>query len=140
MPFVFADCQNGDMLSGKEIAKAYLNALEKADLDSVLALFAPGGQVVSPLYGPKPVRDFYTELFEDTQRSCLTHLQTFEADQPPQLCLFFHYRWTLANGKEVDFEVVDVITLHAEGKISELKIIYDTRKSRAGWDQLQKPG
>jgi len=126
------------MTSLKKIATAYLESLEKADLEGVLALFAVDGQVISPLYGAKPAREFYSRLFEDTQQSKLTHLQTFEAMDPPQLCLFFHYGWTLAHGKEVDFEVVDVITLDEEKKISELKIIYDTQRSLEDWARLQK--
>jgi steroid delta-isomerase len=41
------------------LVERYLAALEAADLDAVLALFAPDATVVSPLYGTHPAREFY---------------------------------------------------------------------------------
>jgi hypothetical protein len=38
---------------------AYLSSLERADAEAVLALFAPGAMVHSPLYGPRPATKFY---------------------------------------------------------------------------------
>jgi hypothetical protein len=46
-----------------QLARTYLDALGRADLDTMLSLFAADGQVHSPLYGPRPAASFFPELF-----------------------------------------------------------------------------
>ena len=61
-------------MTATELVSAYLSALERADVEAVLELFAPGATVHSPLYGPRPATEFYPELFADTSRAGLTLL------------------------------------------------------------------
>jgi ketosteroid isomerase-like protein len=117
------------------IAEAYLAALQEADLDSLLALFSPDGQVVSPLYGQLPAATFYRALFADTRRSevSLTDVLTHEARR--SIGFLFTYRWTLADGELVDFEVIDYCQLNSAGQITALRIIYDTARTRQAWEE-----
>lgn len=122
-------------MSTTALCEAYLAALNAGDLDLVLALFAPHGEVVSPLYGSMPARDFYAALFADTARSETELRHVFDgSDTGGAVALHFLYRWTLADGKRVDFEVVDVIELTpARDAFAKLTIIYDTAPLRSDW-------
>ncbi|MCB1355262.1 MAG: nuclear transport factor 2 family protein [Maritimibacter sp.] len=118
-----------------ELCNAYLAGLDAGDLDAVLALFAPGAEVVSPLYGTMPARDFYAALFADTEASDTTLLNIFDSsDNGGAVALHFRYGWTLADGTPVAFEVVDVIELtRARDAFAKLTIIYDTAPLRSDW-------
>ena len=41
------------------------------------------------------------------------------------VCFWFHFDWRLPSGAAAPFDVVDVATLAADGKIKDLHIIYD---------------
>lgn len=112
------------------IAKNYIDLLEKGDIAGVILLFSDSGKVHSPIYGEKTAKNFYTDLAEDTTESKLIINGIFEEPSSSRVALYFNYEWTLKSGKIVDFDVVDIIVFDAEGKISELRIIYDTVQSR----------
>ncbi|MFC7614028.1 nuclear transport factor 2 family protein [Actinokineospora soli] len=124
-------------LKSTTLADAYLTALQCEDLEGVLALFADDGYVHSPLYGPRPARDFYTELFVDSHSSALTLLGTMHGstvDGNPLLSIWFYFDWTLADGTSAPFDVVDVLELDDEGKIKKLYIVYDTVDVRPAFE------
>ncbi|WP_237270756.1 hypothetical protein [Tenacibaculum discolor] len=54
------------------------------------------------------------------------------------MALYFTYKWTLKNNEKVEFDVVDIIELNSENKITKLKIIYDTVISRKLVNKLNK--
>ncbi len=122
----------------KDLCNAYLAALDGGDLDAVLALFAPEAEVVSPLYGTMPAKDFYAALFADTKASDTELLNIFDSsDSGGAVALHFRYGWTLADGTPVHFEVVDVIELTAaRDAFSKLTIIYDTAPLRGDWAKV----
>ncbi|MFT4534304.1 MAG: ketosteroid isomerase-like protein [Saprospiraceae bacterium] len=113
-----------------EIAKTYIDLLERGDITGVISLFSDSGKVHSPIYGEKDAGDFYTDLANDTTESKLTTNGIFAEPNSNRVALYFNYEWTLKDGKIVNFDVVDIIVFDEEGKISELRIIYDTVKSR----------
>ena len=119
----------------KNLCTAYLAGLDAGDLDAVLRLFAPGAEVVSPLYGTMSARDFYAALFADTQASDTALLNIFDqSDTGGAVALHFRYGWTLADGTPVAFEVVDVFELtEARDAFAKLTIIYDTAPLRGDW-------
>ncbi len=83
------------------IVAAYLRAVEKADLDAMLALFADGAIVHSPLYGTLPATEFYPQLFADTGSATLTLLGTMRGtsvEGRALLSFLFHFDWVLPNG------------------------------------------
>ena len=122
-------------MSVRDLCTAYLAALDAGDLDAVLGLFAPGAEVVSPLYGTRPAKDFSAALFADTAVSDTELVNVFDrSDTGNAVALHFRYGWTLADGTPVTFEVVDVIELTvARDAFAKLTIIYDTAPLRSAW-------
>ncbi len=122
------------------LVERYLAALGAADLDAVLALFAPDATVVSPLYGTLPARDFYPVLFADTAESRLTLKATMRGtrDGRDLVSFWFDFDWTLASGEPAPFSVVDVAGLDDAGRIERLTIVYDTAPIRSAFDR-QRP-
>ncbi len=117
-------------MTKEEVAKKYLLYLEKGEIDKVVDLFAINGMVVSPLYGTKSARDFYTALVLDTNTSTLKFDGLFFEKDTRRISLLFDYQWELKHGEVVDFKVVDIIELNDHNKIEKLTIIYDTVTSR----------
>ncbi|MFD8071089.1 nuclear transport factor 2 family protein [Streptomyces sp. NPDC059718] len=117
---------------------AYLAGLEQADAGAVLELFAPGGMVHSPLYGPRPATEFYPELFADTSQASLTLLGVAEGrtQQGAALISFwFHFDWRLPSGAAAPFDVVDLAELAEDGRIATLRIVYDTVDVRPAFER-----
>ncbi|MEU2835405.1 nuclear transport factor 2 family protein [Streptomyces lavendulae] len=138
-------------MTAAELVAAYLSALEQADADAVLELFAPGGVVRSPLYGPRPATDFYPELFADTSRASLTLLGVAEGQTRQGAALisfWFHFDWRLPSGAAAPFDVVDLAELTDDGRIATLRIVYDTvdvrpvfeRETGSSWRPPTGPG
>ena len=125
-------------MSATDLCHRYLAALDAGDLAAVRRLFAPGAEVVSPLYGTMPAEDFYAALFADTGRSETTLINIFDrSDDGGSVALHFRYGWTLADGTPVRFEVVDVIDLTSvRDSFARLTIIYDTAPLRADWGRV----
>ena len=125
-------------MSGNDLCSAYLAALDAGDLDAVLPLFAPEAEVVSPLYGTMPAKEFYAALFADTQASDTELLNIFDGSSSGgAVALHFRYGWTLADGTPVSFEVVDVIELTPDrDAFAKLTIIYDTAPLRGDWAKV----
>jgi len=122
------------MKNTQSLCEAYLQALNEADLEGVLALFEPDGVVVSPIYGRLPASTFYPQLFADTNRS-VTTLKRIYASTDQHLALDFEYQWTLKNGHRVDFLCVDLFELNeAADKLKAITIVYDTVQARQEFD------
>ncbi|CAM1369068.1 conserved hypothetical protein [Tenacibaculum litoreum] len=117
-------------MNKSQIAKKYLEHLEKGNIEKVINLFSNNGIVESPIYGIKKADEFYRELNNDTSNSELILKGIFEQNESNNLALYFTYKWTLKNNEKVEFDVVDIIELDSENKITKLKIIYDTVISR----------
>ena len=62
----------------------------------------------------------------------------FEEPTSGNIALYFQYDWTLEHGRQVTFDVVDILTFDAENKITSLKIIYDTVQARAWVEELRE--
>jgi hypothetical protein len=116
---------------------AYLRAVEQGDVAGILALFADGGVVHSPLYGTLPATEFYPALFADTGAATLTLLGTMRGtsvEGRPLLSFLFHFDWRLPNGTSAPFDVVDVAELDDDGLISSIRIVYDTVDVRPAFE------
>ncbi|MEU6036753.1 nuclear transport factor 2 family protein [Actinomadura sp. NPDC047616] len=126
-----------------ELAGTYRDALTRADLQGVLALFSPGATVHSPLYGPIPATEFYPELFADTSRAKFHLLGVAEGGKPDGgriVTVWFQFDWRLPSGQPADFECVDVLELADDGKITTLHIIYDTVTARPAFEAEKGEG
>jgi len=109
--------------------RQYLWCLERADARGVLGLFAPGGDVVSPLYGRMLATDFYPMLFADTARSRIAlHHALAGFEDPGTMAADFVCEWDLADGTAPRFRCVDVFTIGTDTRITRLAIIYDTAR------------
>lgn len=129
--------RGGVPISAGDLVATYLRALTTADAGLVLGLFADGGIVHSPLYGPRSARDFYTALFADTSQANLTLKSVMSGmNQAGQttVSFWFHFDWRLPSGVAAPFDVVDVATLGSDGKIRELHIMYDTVDVRPAFE------
>ena len=129
--------------SPDELVAAYLHALSTADSGLAVSLFTDDGIVHSPLYGARPATEFYPALFADTSQANLTLKSVMRGeDQTGQMTVsfWFHFDWRLPSGAAAPFEVVDVATVGADGKIQELHIIYDTVDVRPAYEaEVGKP-
>ena len=115
----------------------YLRAVGEADLDGMLALFADDAIVHSPLYGDLPATEFYPALFADTGAADLTLLGTMRGESVAGRTLvsfLFHFDWTLPDGTHAPFDVVDVAELDDSGRVSSLRIVYDTVAVRPAFE------
>jgi ketosteroid isomerase-like protein len=120
-------------MTPRTLAATYLGALERGDLEGVLALFHPEAIVHSPLYGPSPAAEFYPRLLTDTGRSEL-HLRG--VTQGERLVgVWFRFDWTLPSGTAAGFECVDMLELDDEGLITTLRIFYDTVTTRTAFER-----
>jgi hypothetical protein len=118
------------LISKQEVALKYIEFLEKGDFKNLLKLFSHSATVDSPVYGIKLAEEFYKILEKDTQSSELIIKGIFEDNQSNNIALYFNYKWTLIDEEYVEFDVVDIIELNNSNFITNLKIIYDTVKSR----------
>jgi len=126
-------------LNADQLCRQYLDALEESDLGAVTGLFTADGKVVSPLYGEQPADQFYAALFGDTSRSQTQLIRVLNRPAPDAaIALHFAYRWTLANGETVDFEVVDMLEMVDDGRIAKLTILYDTAPLRAAHEKSRR--
>jgi hypothetical protein len=126
------------MITKKEVAIKYIAFLEEGNMNDLLQLFSENGTVDSPVYGIVNAKKFYTKLSNDTLLSELNLKGIFEENDSNKIALYFNFKWTLKNKKQVDFDVVDIIEFNDSNKITYLKIIYDTLKSRKIVDELNK--
>lgn len=122
----------------RELAEAYLDALGRADLATMLSLFRDGALVHSPLYGPVPASEFFPALFGDTAESRLTLRGVTQGEDSagtPLVSIWFHFDWRLPSGRRAPFDVVDVLELTPDGRIRILRIVYDTADIRPIFEQ-----
>lgn len=120
-------------MNAERIASAYLGALESGNVAAVLALFHPEAIVHSPLYGPLPAAEFYPRLLADTGRARL-HLHGVTEGRH-LVGIWFRFDWTLPSGESADFECVDLLELHEDGRIRSLRIFYDTVTARPAFEK-----
>lgn len=123
-------------MNRSEIIKNYLNSLELSDYEKLISLFTEDAIVYSPLYGEILASKFYKDLFEDTSKSKITLLNILMGEDERVAAGHFRYDWTLANGTPTCFECVDIFNFSPEGKIKELRIIYDSAKTRSSFEKL----
>ena len=125
-------------MTKKEVAIKYIEFLAKGEVQKVIKLFSKEAIVYSPIYGVKRAEEFFIELNEDTNNSDLILNGIFEEQHSNRLALYFKYKWTLKSDKLVEFEVVDILEFNESNEINELKIIYDSVRTRELVKQLKE--
>lgn len=123
----------------KTIIENYLTCLEVANLERMLKLFSPGATIQSPLYGKISAPQFYSDLFSTTSRSKIQLLDIFShPTHSGRAAAHFRYTWTLSSGAVTELDCVDLFeTSAADGKITQLTIIYDTHDARPKFERAR---
>ena len=124
-------------MNKEQIVQAYLEYLEKGEMEKVIQLFDKDGIVESPLYGEQLADNFYKKLAADTNASRLKFDGLFFEEGTDRVSLLFDYEWEMKNGKTVCFKVVDIIEFTKKIKIKKLTIIYNTVEAKEIWDNLK---
>ena len=111
----------------------YMKALHAADYAAIVALFAPGGRVVSPFLGEMEAGPFFERLGGASAKNVITPIDTFvSAGDTPRATAFFRYDWTVNDGTLISFEVMDLFEFEpGSDKIRRLSLIYDTHPIRS---------
>lgn len=134
-----------------DLVGTYLHALNTADAELAVSLFSEDGVVHSPLYGPQLAKDFYPVLFADTGQANVTLRSVMtgtDAAGVTTVSFWFHFDWRLPSGTAAPFDVVDIASLGADGRIKDLHIVYDTVDVRPAyeaevghrsWRQMRSP-
>jgi len=106
----------------------YLEAFTEGDLGVILQLFAPAAKVHSPTQDqPRKPADFYPALLERSKSTVFTPKACFAGEQPGSAAILFDYNKKTADGVKT-FDCVDIFSFDQNGKISEMWIIFDTKK------------
>lgn len=124
-------------MDNAQIIRNYLQTLANSDYTSLMNLFDQDALVHSPLYGEITAKKFYKELFEDTSESTITLLNILQGENSKVAAGHFRYDWTLADGTPTSFECVDIFEFNDEGKIKELRIIYDSASTRTEFEGMK---
>lgn len=127
-------------MTRKEIAHQYIKLLAVGDIKSIISLFSKDGKVFSPIYGEKDATSFYHQLAGDTTKSELMTKGIFENLETKEIALYFEYIWTVKTGKVVKFDVIDILQFDDQDKITNLRIIYDTVRSRKLVEEINEKG
>jgi ketosteroid isomerase-like protein len=113
----------------KQVMLDYLAAFTEGDLGVILQLFAPEAWVYSPTQDqPRRPIDFYPALLERSKGTVFTPKTCFAGDQPGTAAILFDYHKKMPDGSIRPFDCVDLFAFDAQGKIRELRIIFDTKK------------
>jgi len=123
----------------KEIIKKYFECLSNGDYENLMNLFDSKAMVNSPLYGKVNAKEFYKQLIADSnENSEVILLHAFVDESAKKGAGNFKYDWTLKDGNASSFEGVDVFEFNDDGKIKQVKIIYDTFGTREGFDKMKE--
>ena len=103
--------------------RAYFLALRAMDAEAIANTFAEDGATcdpmgVPPMNGRAAVREFFASVFKNFKSVGLTEDSVFVAGSGAAVKWTGH--GTSVNGKEVDFEGIDVFEVNQEGKIQNI--------------------
>lgn len=121
--------------SPTDTVRTYLRHLHASDTAGLISTFAPDGLVHSPFLGTMVASDFFGRLAQASSKSVITPIDLFTSVQPDtdvvRVAAYFHYDWTLSDGRLVDFTCVDVFSFKPGSLlIQDMQIVYDTHPLR----------
>ncbi|MFA5953259.1 MAG: nuclear transport factor 2 family protein [Candidatus Pacearchaeota archaeon] len=120
----------------KIIIKKYFKFLESGDYKNMITLFSKNAIIFSPLYGKVSATKFYKDLFNDTNKSKIKLINIF-SNKSSHLIGYFKYNWTLKNKSFISFYGTDIFSFNKNGKIKEVRIIYDTSPIKESFNNLK---
>ena len=121
-----------------ELCSRYLSALEKGDLEEIVALYSDEATVKSPISASTPVRTFFTNVFRITsERTAQLHTVLLGVDHPNRAAVHFAYTRAVRERPSATVECVDLFELSDDRqRFIAQQIIYDTGPVRADFDSL----
>lgn len=119
------------------IISDYLAFLTLGDYDKIISLFSKNAIVISPLYGRIRAKKFYKNLLNDSKKSRIKLIDVFY-NKTQRALGYFKYDWILKNNSSISFYGVDVFKFNKDGKIDEMRILYDTYPIRKSFNKLKK--
>ncbi len=121
------------MQSYINVLQTYMSALGMGDFTTITALFTENARVSSPFLGEMPAAAFFDKLKENTSESIITPIDIFlSTTDRNHATAFFQYDWTLKDGAQFSFKVMDLFTFEpGSDRVSHLDLIYDTHPIRA---------
>lgn len=118
---------NTNALHFVDCIERYFAALERADFDSIVALFGPDAMITSPFLGRVAPRPFYDKVAGVSNSSKPDGAELFVSASGSRRAIgYFNYAWVLKDGTRIGFQCADVFEFTREGLISDLNIVYDT--------------
>jgi steroid Delta-isomerase len=108
--------------------RAYFLAIRAMDPEAVAGTFAEDGTTYDPVGSPgvtgrEAIREFFSSIFKNFKSAALTEDSIFVAGDGAAV------KWTgkgtSANGKNVNFEGIDMFEGNAEGKIQTLRAYWN---------------
>ena len=118
-----------------DTVRTYLRHLHAGDTAGLIAYLAPDGLVHSPFPGTMVARGILANRAQASSQSVITLIDLFTTVQPGadvvRVAAYFHYDWTLSDGRVVDFRCVDVFGFKPGSLlIQDMQIVYDTHPLR----------
>ena len=108
--------------------RAYFLAIRAMDPEAIANTFAADGTTYDPVGTPgvtghEAIREFFSSIFKNFKSAALTEDSIFVAGDGAAV------KWTgkgtSANGKNVNFEGVDVLEVNADGKIQTVRAYWN---------------
>ena len=108
--------------------RAYFLAIRAMDPEAIASTFAEDGTTYDPVgsagvTGREAIREFFSSIFKNFKSAALTEDSIFVAGDGAAV------KWTgkgtSANGKNVNFEGIDVFEVDADGKIRTIRAYWN---------------
>lgn len=121
---------NGSASSSVEIAKRYFSAINETRIDDLGEVFGENAvltfPMLPPIRGRRAIQDFYSGVLQFYPRRYdnVTH---WFISEDGGVAAEIHFEGETATGRSVIFDAVDLFRIQ-DGKISELRIFYDSAK------------
>ena len=110
------------------VVRAYFLAIRAMDPEAIASTFADDGTTYDPVgsagvTGREAIREFFSSIFKNFKSAALTEDSIFVAGDGAAV------KWTgkgtSANGKNVNFEGIDVFEVDVDGKIRTIRAYWN---------------
>ncbi|GAB2881461.1 nuclear transport factor 2 family protein [Microbulbifer echini] len=117
-----------DLANIERLCYQYINALELADLEALVLLFAANATVNSPIFGECSVRSFYSYVFRSiSNRTIVLKNILLGMVSTNQVAIYLSYTRSVEDKGPATIDVVDLFDLTDDlSGFSSVNIIYDT--------------
>ncbi|MCA8878989.1 MAG: nuclear transport factor 2 family protein [Rhodobacteraceae bacterium] len=124
------------------LCRAYAAALERGDLDALLACFTEDAVAHSPIFGTLPAAEFYARVLRITGGRRMSVRTVFAGlSDPPRAAIHVRYTRRIEGRPAATIEGVDLFDLSPGlDRFAAVTIVYDTAPVRPDFDDPAGPG